>query len=1041
MRSLLGLTFLLLAALPVLSQNQAPAPLVISFVPIPPFAQFGPNGERTGFLVELAELISTEIGVPIEYLDVPDTEAFVQSQISGETQMIAGVAKIPPLRGANLFSNAVATESLRPIVLETRAAEFEGAEITGRRIGIVPPALGSQETELLAKNDPVIFESPEAAVMGLLLGNIDVLLAPEPVVYSIARRAGADGRIHFVGEPLREVERLVALHESRAALLGPINSAIARLEADGRLGALRQRFNITSPPPPPDVLTVGVTDFPPYQSFGEDGAPTGFAVDVLRDLASQGGLNLRFKPLTREEWKSGPQPGRYDMLPQTSVSDAQRTRMDFTLPIERARTSVFARLETLGEFTGPDDIAGRKVGVHAASRAHLIAKDQIGVDLAVMNDRDDLITDLAEGRLDAVLFSEEVFLQLLKDRGLEGEIAPLDEPFNVNQRAPALRFGLAAVRDQLDAVIPGYLLSDAYHDLQRKYFGAPVYWTRARINAALAVAGAAFLLVILTAAGVTLRNRANASASVAAARDELETIFDATNSGIVAFDAAGKIVRVNNRARHLLGGVSDPTPFEWPSPIKFLDAETMQPLDASADPVRRAMSGHALRGETHLMRRLHAVEDHRYVRLNHTPAGNRGSAIQLVIAIDDVSNEERNRQVVERKSRLDALGQLTGGIAHDFNNLLASQLYAVDLARNAASAEKRDSYLEIAADAVQRGRSLTSRLLAFARRQPGLSTVGKTSVLFADFEKLVRPMLEAQIEITLTVEDPDLHHFCDQTQLETALMNLVLNARDAILRSGKGSRIDIRARPVRATHKGLDAKQSTGGAGPDDPSDDIAMPASTFRYVEISVIDNGPGMDEETLSRCTDPFFTTKESNSGTGLGLAMVYGFIRQSDGDFRIYSEETLGTTVQMTLPRGAVTGQREQAMPEDNVIRGGGQTILIAEDNLQLLMMITEIVEDLGYRVESARSGLEALSYVESGEHFDLLLTDVVMPGEVGGFGLARRVRAIRPDIPVIYTSGYTGFTATEMGDVQAPLLQKPAAPAKLAEAIAQGLAGTA
>lgn len=515
-------------------------------------------------------------------------------------------------------------------------------------------------------------------------------------------------------------------------------------------------------------------------------------------------------------------------------------------------------------------------------------------------------------------------------------------------------------------------------------------------------------------------------------REELETIFNAATSGIVALDADGQIVRLNDRARHMLGGVSDRVPFAWPEHIHFLEAETLAPLDASADPIRRALSGHVLRNETHLLRRVAGEDGRRYVRVGSANLTNSESRIRVVLVIDDVSNEERNRQVVERKSRLDALGQLTGGIAHDFNNLLAAQLYAVDLARKAKDAETRDKYLETASTLVGRGREVTSRLLAFARRQPGLASARMTQDVFAEFAQLVRPMIEAQIEISFEVDEPDLRHYCDQTQLETALMNLVLNSRDAILRTGKGNRIDVRARPVRAPSKELDKRQ-------EKTADPKTRGDNSFRYVEISVADNGPGMYDETAARSTDPFFTTKESNSGTGLGLAMVYGFVSQSDGDLRIYSETDVGTTVQMTLPRGTALGVREEPMPRDAVARGRGQTILVAEDEPILTMMLTDVLHELGYEVLTAKSGQEALEIVERGDEFHLLLTDVVMPGKVGGFELARRMRALRPGMPVIYTSGYTGFTSSEMGEVQAPLIQKPAPAAELAEAIAQALAG--
>ncbi|MEM6304250.1 MAG: ATP-binding protein [Pseudomonadota bacterium] len=512
--------------------------------------------------------------------------------------------------------------------------------------------------------------------------------------------------------------------------------------------------------------------------------------------------------------------------------------------------------------------------------------------------------------------------------------------------------------------------------------------------------------------------------------EEYRTVFNAATSGIVALSSTGQITRVNNQARHLLGGVSDEVPFDWPESVRFLEAESMKPLDASADPVRRARSGHLLRNETHLMRRVQEGDDTRYVRVTSVSLEGGSDATQTVLVIDDVSNEERNRQVVERKTRLDALGQLTGGIAHDFNNLLASQIYAIDLARRAGDAEKRDRYLRAVENSINRGRSLTAQLLAFAKKQPALASVKQTSLVFKEFGALVKPMLEASIEVKIGEVDPELRHFCDQTQLETALMNLVLNSRDAILRTGRGNRIDIQARAVRSSTRELDARQTA------DETQETLL-GDTFRYVEIRVADNGPGMDAETLARCTDPFFTTKDTNSGTGLGLAIVYGFMRQADGDLRIYSEEGIGTTVQLTLPRGTEEGARESALPPDTLMEGNGETLLLVEDEYQLQMVMADVLRDLNYVVITAASGSEALRIAERGDHFDLLLTDVVMPGTVGGFELARELRRVRPRLPVIYMSGYTGFTAAEMGTVQAPLLQKPAPPAELAEAVSFAL----
>ena len=1042
-----GVFLLTLAGVMQSSAQNADKPLVVPFFPVSPFAEYGPDGERTGFLIELARLIGEEIGVPIAYLDVESSREFVEAQISGEAEMVAGIVRLPPLVATNVFSTPVATEQLRLSVLVERTEEFEAGPINGMRVGIVPPALGSEQQEFLARNMAIEFETPEAAFISLLIGNVDALLIPEPVTYSIARRAREDGRIHFVGEPIREIERVVAIHESRADLLDPINAAIARIEADGRLPALRSQYNIVVPPPPPETLIIGFSEFPPYKMIGADGEPTGFSVEILRNVVERAGLDAEFKQISQEEWVRGPVAGEIDMLTLTPIDADRQQRMDFTLPTLEAAISIFTRAGQAGGIRDLDDLAGQAVGVVADNLTEVLANANGGLEVVSFERQSELLDALVDGQVSAALFNSENFLAMAASEGVDEKIAEVRPPFHVTRAAPALRFGLGEVREKLNAVISGYLVSSEYAALRVKYFSEPVFWTQGRITG-LAV-GTASLLALILGGSLFLRRRnlrymqaerEQKASEVLAIRDELETIFNAATSGIVALDPAGLIVRINNRARHMLGGTSEPVPFAWPENIKFLDIEAMKPLDASADPIRRALSGNQLMSETHLMRHPTSGEDGRYVRVDNARVENEDAGIHSVLVIDDVSNEERNRQVVERKSRLDALGQLTGGIAHDFNNLLASLLYAVDLARNATDLDKREMYLETAASSVQRGRALTARLLAFARRQPGLATVRKTSVVFDEFEKLIRPMLEAQIEISLVIDEPDLHHYCDQTQLETALMNLVLNSRDAILRSGKGSRINIRARAVRSPNQELDGMQQ----GPEVQTEQGAelkeepLDGSTFRYVEVSVSDNGPGMDEDTLARCTDPFFTTKGTNSGTGLGLAMVYGFVRQADGDLRVYSEPDIGTTVQMTLPRGTQLGAREAPMPVDVIEHGSGEIILVVEDELQLLVMITDVLEQLGYVVVSAKSGQDALDLVEAGERFDLLLTDVVMPGKVGGFDLARRVREIRPDMAVIYTSGYTGFTASEMGEIQAPLLQKPAPPAELADAIRHALA---
>ena len=280
------------------------------------------------------------------------------------------------------------------------------------------------------------------------------------------------------------------------------------------------------------------------------------------------------------------------------------------------------------------------------------------------------------------------------------------------------------------------------------------------------------------------------------------------------------------------------------------------------------------------------------------------------------------------------------------------------------------------------------------------------------------------------MEEPGLHVFCDDGQLENALLNLVLNSRDAITRSGIGNKIMIEARAVRDTADDSARIAATDlnafrakGLREHKQEDRNRMDNHSYRYVEIAVTDNGPGMSEEIKRRAVDPFFTTKSQHSGTGLGLSMVYGFVQQSDGELRLYSEEGQGTAIRMMLPRGTAEGEREDPVEREPAIRGDGETILVVEDEVSLLRLMTQALEGIGYKTKRATNGQDALRMVENGLEFDLLLTDIVMPGGINGFTLAEQVTKLKPKTRVMYMSGYTGYRDTEMGSIIAPILPKP------------------
>ncbi|WP_421054367.1 substrate-binding periplasmic protein [Leisingera sp. D0M16] len=470
--------------------------LTAAFVPVPPFAQRDADGGRSGFLVELAEQIGAETGAAISYLDLNTSREFIRQQADGGTQIIAGVARLPPLEATNVFSSPVATETLRLTVLRRRAAELAGRPRSGLRIGIVPPAVGSAVQDLLAANRPVEFVTPEAALMNLLTGGVDAVLIPEPVAFSIARNARIDAQISFLDPPVRAFDRFVALHQSRADLLPEVNAALARMEADGRLPALRQKYFLDIPRPVPGVLTVGVYHNPPYQTVEPGGGFSGFGVEALRGLADRAGLALDFRQISLADWHAGPGPGRYDLLPGLRITGERRQMMDFSLPLEQVPFSLFARAGKPGEITGLDDLTGRRVAVLQSSPAQEFAVAHQGLIVLAEETEGAVLKSLLDGRADAILAPAAGTQALAREWGAAGQITAAGPLVFTSARAPALRFGLGSVRDRLNAVIPGYLVSGEFAWLREKYFGTPEFWTRPRRYAAAGAAGTVILALL-----------------------------------------------------------------------------------------------------------------------------------------------------------------------------------------------------------------------------------------------------------------------------------------------------------------------------------------------------------------------------------------------------------------------------------------------------------------------------------------------------------------------------------------------------------------
>ncbi|WP_296513669.1 ATP-binding protein [Rhodopseudomonas sp.] len=377
---------------------------------------------------------------------------------------------------------------------------------------------------------------------------------------------------------------------------------------------------------------------------------------------------------------------------------------------------------------------------------------------------------------------------------------------------------------------------------------------------------------------------------------------------------------------------------------------------------------------------------------------------------------------LRQAQKMEAVGQLTGGIAHDLNNILTVIVGNIELlVEGVADRPQLAALAKMVDDAAARGADLTQRLLAFARKQPLQPREVDVNALVFEATNLLRPTLGDHVEIAMVLARDMPRALIDPSQLSNALLNLALNARDAM---GKGGKLSIETSNV-VLEDGCEICNDGVKPGP---------------YVLIAVTDTGHGIPAAILDLVCEPFFTTKEVGKGSGLGLSMVLGFVKQSGGHIRIESDEGLGTTIRIYLPQATGVAQSAAVVTSPASVEGARETILVVEDDELVRNFVIAQIQNLGYLTLAAANAEEALVVVNSSQHIDLLFTDMIMPGALNGRQLADRALQCRPSLKVLFTSGYSDETIIHYGrlDPGVLLLAKPYRKGDLARMIRSALA---
>ena len=387
-----------------------------------------------------------------------------------------------------------------------------------------------------------------------------------------------------------------------------------------------------------------------------------------------------------------------------------------------------------------------------------------------------------------------------------------------------------------------------------------------------------------------------------------------------------------------------------------------------------------------------------------------GIARQVVVSARDMTERRHLEQQLSQAQKMEAVGQLTGGLAHDFNNLLTGMMGSLEMSRSRIVQGKFtdiERYLDVAQGAGRRAATLTQRLLAFSRRQTLAPKPTDVNRLVAGMEELIRRTLGPQVEVEFVGAGGLWNTLIDPSQLESALLNLCINARDAMPEGGRLT--------IETANKWLDQRAS------------LERDLPPGQYLSLCVTDTGTGMSADVIARAFDPFFTTKPMGEGTGLGLSMVYGFARQSGGQVRIYSEVGKGTTVCLYMPRNrsGVHDLEHVKLSEPIASKGSGEVVLVVDDEPSIRMLIGEILEESGYTGIEVADGPTAVKILQSNARIDMLITDVGLPGGMNGRQVADAGRMLRPALKVLFITGYAENAVFGHGylDASMHLLTKP------------------
>jgi len=959
-----------------------------SEIAYPPFCIEDENGRAGGFSVELMRAAANAMDRKVVFRTGKWAE--VKGWLKkGEVRALPLVGRTPE-READFDFTFPYISLHGAIVVRKRNTEIQSiADLDGQKVAVMAgdnaeAFLRQKKMDIRIRTTPTF----EDALRGLSRGGCDAVVVQRLVAIRLLQKSGLEN-LKILDSPVEGFRQqfCFAVKEGDHRMLSLLNEGLSIVMADGTYRRLNAKwFAALKLPLHGPIVVGGDQNFPPYEFIDKNGRPAGYNVELTRAIAREMDLDIKIRLGPWNKIRRQLAGGRIDALQGMFYSAGRDLKFDFT-PAHTVNHQVsIVRREDGPPPTTAAELAGMQIVVQRGDIMHDFARKKgLGEQVDAVSNQKEALGELARGSYDCALGSRATALYLIDKNGWD-QLVVAQKPFLSPQYCYAVPNNQKTLLAHFTEGLKMLEESGEYQRIHDKWMG--VYQeqdhsllTALRRLAMVFIPLVAVLLAVFLWSWSLRRQVGKRTEELKENEEFLRAMISCSPVALYSIDRSGRVTAWNQSAERVFGWSPEEV---IGRPLPIVPEDKKAEFDQFRDQI---LHGQTLSGVAVLRRRKDGSLFHASLSAAPIYSVQTGEIIGIMGSVEDITEHRKLEEQLRQAQKMEAVGRLAGGVAHDYNNMLSVITGYAELALDQVTpgAPPHAELSEILSSA-KRSTDITRQLLAFARKQTIQPEVLDLNATVEGMLKMLRRLIGEDVELAWLPAPQVWPVRMDPAQIDQLLANLCVNARDAI--SGIG-RISIETGNVH-----LDEAYAAEHPG--------FIPGD---FVLLSVSDNGCGMDKDTMDNIFEPFYTTKGDSRGTGLGLATVFGIVKQNQGFINVYSEPAQGSTFRIYLPRHAAEAEGKTPEIRTEAPRGRNETLLLVEDDPPILEMTRMMLERLGYRVLAAATPGEALKTAsETQAGIDLLVTDVVMP-EMNGRDLSENLRALDPGIKILFMSGYT------------------------------------